>query len=54
MESLVFVWVHAKYREIKPIILSSVLGLLMTFIVCCRVVLKPIFQTAGSLTKGPC
>jgi hypothetical protein len=32
IESLVFVGVHAKYREITPIILSGVLGLLMAFI----------------------
>jgi hypothetical protein len=43
IESLVFVWVHAKYREITPIILSAVLGLLMAFIVYGRMVLKPIF-----------
>ena len=43
IESLVFVWVHAKYREIAPIILSGVLGLLMAFIVYGRMVLKPIF-----------
>ena len=43
IESLVFVWMHAKYREISPMILSGVLGLLMAFIVYGRVVLKPIF-----------
>jgi uncharacterized membrane protein YphA (DoxX/SURF4 family) len=43
IESLVFVWVHAKYREIRPVILSGVLGLLMAFIVYGRMVLKPIF-----------
>ena len=43
IESVVFVWVHAKYREITPIILSGVLGLLMAFIVYGRMVLKPIF-----------
>ena len=42
IESLVFVWVHAKYREITPIILSSVLGLLMAFIAYGRMVLQPI------------
>jgi hypothetical protein len=36
-------WVHAKYREITPIILSGVLGVLMAFIVYGRMVLKPIF-----------
>ena len=43
MESLVFVWVHAKYHEVMPIILSGVLGLLMAFIVYGRIVLQPIF-----------
>ncbi|HLJ45107.1 MAG TPA: DoxX family protein [Bryobacteraceae bacterium] len=47
IESLVFVWVHAKYREIPPIILSGVLGLLMAFIAYGRMVLQPIFSTAG-------
>jgi uncharacterized membrane protein YphA (DoxX/SURF4 family) len=43
IESLVFVWVHAKYREIATIILSGVLGLLMAFIAYGRMILKPIF-----------
>ena len=43
MESLIFVWVHIKYRESTPIILSAVLGLLMAFIVYGRMVLRPIF-----------
>ena len=43
IESLVFVWVHAKYGEITPIILSGVLGLLLAFIAYGRMVLKPIF-----------
>ena len=42
LESLVFIGVHAKYREIPPIILSGVLGLLMAFIAYGRLVLKPI------------
>jgi hypothetical protein len=42
IESLVFVWVHAKYGEITTIILSGVLGLLMAFIAYGRMVLKPI------------
>ena len=42
IESLVFVWVHVKYHEIPPIILSGVLGLLMAFIAYGRMVLKPI------------
>jgi uncharacterized membrane protein YphA (DoxX/SURF4 family) len=43
IESLVFVWVHAKYREIGTIIVSGVLGLLMAFVAYGRMVLKPIF-----------
>ena len=42
VESLVFIGVHAKYREITPIILSGVLGLLMAFIAYGRMVLTPI------------
>jgi hypothetical protein len=42
IESLVFVWVHAKYREIPTIIVSGVLGLLMAFIAYSRMVLNPI------------
>ena len=43
IESLVFIGVHDKYREITPIILSGVLGLLMAFIAYGRMVLAPIF-----------
>src|SRR5262245_59604342 len=43
IESLVFVGVHVKYREIPPLIMSAVLGLLMAFIAYGRMVLKPIF-----------
>jgi hypothetical protein len=43
VESLVFVGVHVKYREIAPTILSGVLGLLMAFIAYGRMVLQPIF-----------
>ena len=43
VESLVFVGVHVKYREVAPIILSGALGLLMVFIVYGRMVLQPIF-----------
>jgi len=42
IESLVFVWVHVKYRETAPIVMSAVLGLLMAFIAYGRMVLKPI------------
>ena len=43
IESLVFIGVHVKYREIAPIILSGVLRLLMAFIAYGRMVLEPIF-----------
>ncbi|HLK68599.1 MAG TPA: DoxX family protein [Bryobacteraceae bacterium] len=43
IESLVFIWVHARHREIPPIILSGALGLLVAFIAYGRMVLKPIF-----------
>ena len=42
IETLVFIGVHLKYREIGPIIFSVVLGLLMAFIAYGRAVLKPI------------
>ena len=42
VESLVFVGVHVKYREVAPTILSGVLGLLMAFIAYGRMVLHPI------------
>jgi len=43
IESLVFIGVHVKYREITPIVMSAVLGLLMAFIAYGRMFLKPIF-----------
>lgn len=42
IESLVFIWVHVRYREIPPIVFSAVLGLLMAFIAYGRMVLRPI------------
>jgi uncharacterized membrane protein YphA (DoxX/SURF4 family) len=42
IESLVFIGVHARYREITPIIMSGVLGLVMAFIAYGRMVLQPI------------
>ena len=39
IESLVFVGVHVKYREVTPIVMSGVLGLLMAFIAYGRMVL---------------
>ena len=41
IESLVFVWVHVRYREISTIVVSVVLGLLMAFIAYGRMVLTP-------------
>jgi len=41
-ESLVFIWVHVKYHEIPPIIMSAILGLTMAFVAYGRMVLKPI------------
>jgi uncharacterized membrane protein len=41
-ESLVFIGVHVKYREITPIILSAALGLLMVVVAYGRMVLVPI------------
>jgi hypothetical protein len=43
IESIVFIGVHVKYREVAPTILSGVLGLLMAFIAYGRMVLHPIF-----------
>jgi uncharacterized membrane protein YphA (DoxX/SURF4 family) len=43
IESLVFIGVHAKYREIGSISMCVVLGLLMAFIAYGRMVLMPIF-----------
>ena len=42
LETLVFIGVHIKYRELAPIIMSVVLGALMAFIAYGRMVLKPI------------
>ena len=42
IESLVFIWVHVRYHEIMPIVMSGVLGLIMAFIAYGRMVLKPI------------
>lgn len=42
LESLVFIGVHVKYREIAPIIMCVVLGLLMAFVAYGRTALKPI------------
>jgi len=42
IESLVFIAVHAKYREVPTIVMSAVLGLLMAFLAYGRMVLSPI------------
>jgi uncharacterized membrane protein YphA (DoxX/SURF4 family) len=42
IESLVFIGVHVKYREVTPMIMSGVLGLIMVFIAYGRIVLQPI------------
>jgi uncharacterized membrane protein YphA (DoxX/SURF4 family) len=42
VESLVFIFVHVKYREAAPIIMSAVLGVVMAFVAYGRMVLKPI------------
>ncbi len=41
IESLVFVFVHIKYREVSTIIMVVVLGVLMAFIAYGRTVLRP-------------
>jgi hypothetical protein len=43
IESLVFIGVHMKYREITPIVMSVVLGLVMAFVAYARMSLTPIF-----------
>lgn len=43
VESLIFIWVHIKYREVTATILSAVLGLMVAFIAYGRMVLQPIF-----------
>jgi uncharacterized membrane protein YphA (DoxX/SURF4 family) len=42
IESLIFIFVHVKYREGSTIIMVIALGLLMAFIAYGRMVLKPI------------
>jgi uncharacterized membrane protein len=41
-ESLVFIWVHVQYRELPPVIMSGVLGLVMAFLAYGRMVLRPL------------
>ena len=47
LEGLVFVWLHIKYAEMTPIILSAVLALTMAFIAYGRLVLRAYFLAAG-------
>lgn len=42
LETLVFIWVHVQYREVPPIIMSAVLGLLMAFLAYGRMSLHPL------------
>jgi uncharacterized membrane protein YphA (DoxX/SURF4 family) len=42
VESLLFIWVHIKYREVAPTIMSAVLGLIVAFIAYGRMVLHPV------------
>ena len=42
VESLLFLWVHSKYKEIAPIVLSCLLGLVLAFVVYGRMWMKPI------------
>jgi len=42
IESLVFIFVHVKYRERAPIIMSVVLGLVMAFVAYGRMFLAPL------------
>ncbi len=41
-ESLVFIWVHFRYREWTPLLLSGVLGVLMALLAYGRTVLRPV------------
>ena len=41
VESLVFIGVHVKYREMGSMVMSGVLGLVMAFIAYGRMVLQP-------------
>ena len=42
VESLVFIWVHMKYTEKTPVIMSAVLGIIMAFIAYGRFALAPL------------
>ena len=42
IEGFIFIYVHMRYREVAPILMSAVLGLLMAFVAYGRMVLAPI------------
>jgi uncharacterized membrane protein len=42
VESLVFIWVHMKYTEMAPIVMSAVLGLVMAFVAYGRLMIVPV------------
>jgi len=42
VESLVFIWVHTRFKDRGPIVLSATLGLVMAFIAYGRLVLRPL------------
>jgi hypothetical protein len=42
IESLAFIWVHSRYRESTPIILSAVLGIIMALVAYGRMMLCPV------------
>jgi hypothetical protein len=42
LESLLFIWVHSRYRETTTILFCAVLGLIMAFVAYGRLALAPI------------
>jgi uncharacterized membrane protein YphA (DoxX/SURF4 family) len=42
VESLLFIWIHTKYAEKTPIIMSAVLGVIMALIAYGRISLAPL------------
>ena len=52
LESLVFVWVHVRYGESTPPLMSSVLGLLLAFLAYGRTVREvlPIFRPPSAIS----
>jgi uncharacterized membrane protein YphA (DoxX/SURF4 family) len=43
LESLVFIWVHTRQRELAPILVSGALGLVMAFVAYGRMVSRPTY-----------